>query len=184
MNIHKSKGLEFSFIYMAGLYRNFNRRELEDDFGFNNKYGLYFPEDDKSKANIIQNLNKKYEIAQDTSEKVRLFYVMLTRTKEKMTLVMEVNGDFYTNAYIADSLSITQDFYLRHHIDEDNIDESKYYYIGLLALKEYFDKEINHYAFIQVSNKVQFTIPKEFNLLSLDEQYKYILSEIAKIEKA
>ncbi len=84
MNIHKSKGLEFNIVYLAGLYKTFNRQDLRGKFNVTD-FGLVLPnEEDESKIIIPQELNKLKEISEDLSEKIRMFYVALTRAREKI----------------------------------------------------------------------------------------------------
>ncbi len=88
MNVHKSKGLEFKIIYYPGLMPKFNLQDLKGDFGISNKYGLILPSMDEQVDNIIKVLNKFNETQEEISERIRLFYVALTRAKEKMIFVL------------------------------------------------------------------------------------------------
>lgn len=88
MNIHKSKGLEFNIVYFSGLKKAFNRRELNDSLSVSSSYGLILSPKLKDNINIIRELNKNKEVEEDTSEKIRLFYVALTRTREKMIFLI------------------------------------------------------------------------------------------------
>lgn len=87
MNIHKSKGLEFNIVYYSGLLANFNQIELKENFNISNHYGLILPLDDGKKS-YIKLLNSILESKEDLSERIRLFYVALTRAKEKMIFVV------------------------------------------------------------------------------------------------
>ena len=89
MNIHKSKGLEFSICYFAGLGKQFNDQDIKKSFLFDDKYGIIIPfYKDGIGDTILRKLfiQKYYE--EDISEKIRLFYVALTRAKEKMIIVI------------------------------------------------------------------------------------------------
>ena len=88
MTIHKSKGLEYHICYYSGLYAKFNIGDLKDKFLYDNKYGIITPYFDEGIANTIYKyLLKEDYIKEEISEKIRLFYVALTRAKEKMILV-------------------------------------------------------------------------------------------------
>jgi ATP-dependent helicase/nuclease subunit A len=88
MTIHKSKGLEYHVCYYPGLYKEFNIRELNDRFLFSNKYGIVTPVfQDGIQDTIIKYLLKYHYIEEEIGERIRLFYVALTRAKEKMILI-------------------------------------------------------------------------------------------------
>ena len=88
MNIHKSKGLEFSICYFSGLSKKFNDEEIKSNFLYDNKYGIIIPINKNGIENtILKSLYVKKYYEEDISEKIRLFYVALTRTKEKMIIV-------------------------------------------------------------------------------------------------
>ena len=93
MNIHKSKGLEFGIVYFSGQYKEFNRNDIKNKFKVSEDYGLILPPADNDDVNLLNELYKAKERKEDTAEKLRLFYVALTRTKEKMIFVTQYDGD-------------------------------------------------------------------------------------------
>lgn len=89
MTIHKSKGLEYHICYYSGLYRKFNISDLKERFLFDNKYGIitpYFKEG--INESFLKYLVKYHYIEEEISERIRLFYVALTRAKEKMIFLV------------------------------------------------------------------------------------------------
>lgn len=88
MSIHKSKGLEFSICYFADLQNKFNMRDQKEKVIFNQKYGIILPKfDEESKDTIKKILYKRLDTIEEVSERIRLFYVALTRCKEKMIMI-------------------------------------------------------------------------------------------------
>lgn len=88
MTIHGSKGLEFPICYFASLHKGFNIKELNDRFMYDNKYGIitpYFKEG--IGTTFIKELVKDLYLKEEISEKIRLFYVAVTRAKEKFIMV-------------------------------------------------------------------------------------------------
>jgi ATP-dependent helicase/nuclease subunit A len=81
MTIHKSKGLEFPICYFPMLDKKF-MEAVKESVGLNVRYGMYF-----SKESIIRALAKTKERSLDLSERIRLFYVALTRAREQMILI-------------------------------------------------------------------------------------------------
>ncbi len=89
MNIHKSKGLEFPICYFAGLKKTFNLRDLTEKFIYDLKYGIVSPfYKEGIGTTFIKTLVKNRYYKEEISEKIRLFYVALTRAKEKIIMVM------------------------------------------------------------------------------------------------
>ena len=88
MTIHKSKGLEYHVCYYSGLYKGFNISDLKDRFLFDNKYGIITPYFNEGiNESMIKYLVKYQYLEEEVSEKIRLFYVALTRAKETMILL-------------------------------------------------------------------------------------------------
>ena len=94
MNIHKSKGLEFSVCYFSGFYKTFNKSDIKERFTFDNGYGIITPFFKEGIGNLITKdlLIDKY-LVDDISEKIRLLYVALTRAKEKMIIVSPLSDE-------------------------------------------------------------------------------------------
>ncbi|MDR7076672.1 ATP-dependent helicase/nuclease subunit A [Neobacillus niacini] len=91
MTIHSSKGLEFPVVFIAGLSRSFNMMDirkpymLDKEYGFAAKYvnvekRITYP----SLPQIAFKRRKKMEML---AEEMRVFYVALTRAKEKLYLI-------------------------------------------------------------------------------------------------
>ncbi len=96
-NIHKSKGLEYNICYFSGYDREFNKMELKDKIIYDNKYGIILPVyDDGLEDLITKDIIKNNYIKEDISEKIRLFYVALTRAREKMIIVTDLNKETFS----------------------------------------------------------------------------------------
>lgn len=109
MNIHKSKGLEFNIVYFSGLKKNFNQMEFKESFGISSHFGLILPPTDPNQICIAKDLHQVDEKREDISEKIRLFYVALTRAKEKMIFVLE--EPFFSNFKFTHDLKISKAYY-------------------------------------------------------------------------
>ena len=98
MNIHKSKGLEFSICYYAGLNSKFNDSDIKDKFLYDDEYGIIIPFNKNGlDYTVLKKLAKNKYVLEDVSEKIRLLYVALTRAKEKMIIVSPLfNGSEYS----------------------------------------------------------------------------------------
>ena len=98
MNIHKSKGLEFSLCYFTGMHNKFTIKEINDKILFSLKYGMILPYmDEELKETIVRDLYVDNYFLEEVSEKIRLFYVALTRCREKMIIVTSLNDN--NNSY-------------------------------------------------------------------------------------
>lgn len=92
MTIHKSKGLEYHICYYSGLYAKFNISELKEHFVFDTEFGIIAPYIHQGIRSIFyKELLKNKYLEEEISEKIRLFYVALTRAKEKMILITSLN---------------------------------------------------------------------------------------------
>lgn len=81
MNIHKSKGLEFPICYFAGFPKTFNISDLKNKFMFDNKYGILTPfYKEGIGETFVKTLVKNNYYLNEVAEKIRLFYVALTRS--------------------------------------------------------------------------------------------------------
>ena len=88
MTIHKSKGLEYPVCYFSGLYKTFNISDLKEKFLVDKEYGLIVPYFKEGIGQTIYKdlLRDKY-LKEEISEKIRLFYVAVTRAREKIILI-------------------------------------------------------------------------------------------------
>jgi len=91
MSIHKSKGLEFPIVLVAGMSKMFNQRDLSGDFLLHKELGIgpmavnialrnSYP----SIANMAIRQRMRMEML---AEEMRILYVALTRAKEKLILL-------------------------------------------------------------------------------------------------
>ncbi len=94
MTIHKSKGLEYPICYYTGLSSTFNVGDLKEKILFDNTYGIITPYfKDGYGDTIYKSLFKEKFYSDEISEKIRLFYVALTRCKEKMILIADLKEE-------------------------------------------------------------------------------------------
>lgn len=90
MSIHKSKGLEFPIVFVAGMSKQFNTQDLRSSIVLNNEMGVG-PEciDAKLRTKIptlIKKVIQKKVQIENLGEELRVLYVALTRPKEKLIL--------------------------------------------------------------------------------------------------
>ena len=92
LNIHKSKGLEYNICYFTGLSKKNNNSDIKARFLVDDKFNLITPYVNSGVKNtILKDLLIDSYTRDNISEKIRLFYVALTRAKEKMILVLPNN---------------------------------------------------------------------------------------------
>lgn len=100
MTIHKSKGLEFPICYFPELTTKFNLQELNERFMFSPEYGFIVPLfHDGVKDTFYKSLLKNDYRIDEISERIRLFYVALTRAKEQIILVIPQKEDLLQEDY-------------------------------------------------------------------------------------
>lgn len=87
--IHKSKGLEYPFVYIAETEKLYNELDLSDTVSYSKEIGVAF----KTIENFTKNDNFMRMLSADCikqsnrSEEIRLLYVAMTRASEKLTMV-------------------------------------------------------------------------------------------------
>lgn len=103
MSIHKSKGLQFPVCIVAGLSSEFNVNHKKQSSLFSTDFGIgfrYFDEDLKAQQSTISFEAISDRICRLTpEEELRLFYVALTRTQDRLHLVLSKSN---TEKYITD----------------------------------------------------------------------------------
>lgn len=86
MTVHKSKGLEFKIVILAGADKGFNNRT--DSIIFDEKIGIGINVADYDKKIKIPSINRKLIIEKsredDKKEEMRILYVALTRAEERL----------------------------------------------------------------------------------------------------
>lgn len=91
MSIHKSKGLEFPVVFVAGIGRGFNRRDLSGPFLKHKTLGfgprMLEPDTRVTYPTLPQLAIRRRLAAEMLAEEMRVLYVALTRPKEKLFLV-------------------------------------------------------------------------------------------------
>lgn len=94
MTIHSSKGLEFPYVFAAGLGRDFNRMDFNHPYLFDSDYGLAVKMVDPEKRIQYTSLPflamKEKKMLELKAEEMRVLYVAMTRAKEKLYLVGSV----------------------------------------------------------------------------------------------
>jgi len=95
ISVHKSKGLEFPVVIVAGLGKQFNLSDLRQKAVFHKELGLGLPVVDLdlrlTYPSIAQSAIKKRLHLDLLAEELRVLYVALTRAREKLILVGSVN---------------------------------------------------------------------------------------------
>lgn len=91
MSIHKSKGLEFPVVFVAGMAKLFNQQDSSGDFLMHNKLGFgprYVDTELRVSYPSLAHLAVSRKIRSETmAEEMRILYVALTRAREKLIML-------------------------------------------------------------------------------------------------
>ncbi|MEE3342933.1 MAG: UvrD-helicase domain-containing protein [Bacilli bacterium] len=111
MTIHKSKGLEYPICYFSGLYKKFNISDLKEKILYDKYYGIIMPYFKEGIGETIyKELLKRQYIKEEISEKIRLFYVALTRAREKIIIInpiVETKQNYNNSTTLSDNLKLS-----------------------------------------------------------------------------
>ena len=148
MTIHRSKGLEYPLCYFPNLDKEFNTEDVKKSYLFSNNYGIIMPfiNNDTLNNSFLKTIYKDDFLVDDIGERLRLFYVALTRAKEKMIFIMN-----YENK---------KDYELVDNI-VNNLDRLKY-----KSFKNFLES-INHTVtkYVKVIDIDNIGINKDYNLV-------------------
>src|SRR5699024_467569 len=95
--IHKSKGLEYPFVFLCRLGKQFNSSDSKEKLLLNDEHGAGVRYNDYETLTVrktifyehISRLNK----AENLYEVLRLLYVAMARAKERLFIVMDTGKD-------------------------------------------------------------------------------------------
>ncbi len=96
MTIHKSKGLEFPVVFVAGLGKRFNMQDARSSAALHVDLGVGLDAVDivnRTKSpSIVKKVIQKEEALDTLGEELRVLYVALTRAKEKLILTGTISN--------------------------------------------------------------------------------------------
>lgn len=91
ISVHKSKGLEFPVVFLPGLGKRFNFQDLHSDILMHRDLGLGANLVDLQTRVVYPTISKlaiRYRLEMESlAEEMRIFYVAMTRAKEKLVMI-------------------------------------------------------------------------------------------------
>ena len=197
LTIHKSKGLDFPYVFLYDLSKGFNLKDTKQKLILSENLGIGFDIADISEFGVftrpshIKLAMNSEEKQRNLSEEISLLYVALTRAQEKVYLCGELDVDNYSGRESANSiqslLNLAKD--IKGPLPAYILEEANSYqdYI-LLALSSTRDKEklkfLDYFKFVKDKSKEAFTSQKfssanwSFNIYNNQEDLKEIFREI------
>ena len=104
MSIHKSKGLEFPVVFVAGMGKNFNRQDTRSRLVLHPELGIGLDYMDGKRrvksVTIAKRAIAKQIDMENLGEELRVLYVALTRAKEKLILTGSLKKAEETLSYV------------------------------------------------------------------------------------
>lgn len=90
-SIHKSKGLEYPIVLLAGLNKPMNHQDIREKIVLHSEYGFGMEYIDYRNRIRLETLQKKvlqrFLVLENIAEEQRILYVAMTRAKEKLILL-------------------------------------------------------------------------------------------------
>ena len=104
LSVHKSKGLEYPFCFLAGVAKQFNKRDLSSDVLIDSFAGLGIKrKQGVCRFSTLPRLAVEIEIERnELAEELRILYVALTRAREKLIILGTLSN---AEKYISDTAS-------------------------------------------------------------------------------
>ena len=191
MTIHKSKGLEYHICYFPGLTPKFNDSDIKEKFIYDNTLGVIAPYFNEGIGNTFyRELFKENYQLEEISEKIRLFYVALTRAKEKMIFVLpidEIDEEYDEKGLVVNNIRLSyrsfKDILVsiksKINIFIKDID------INILGLTNKYNVVTSNNLFNKINkdNKVIETIDYQIPLVKEKEQSRFSKNSIGLITK-
>jgi len=120
MSIHKSKGLEFPVVFLAGAGKGFNKQDSRGKILIDETLGIatdFFDPDLKVRSSTLKkNVLSRRSVLESMGEELRILYVAMTRAKEKLIITagdkyldnkLEKYGNLPDSALVGDGLPFT-----------------------------------------------------------------------------
>ncbi|MDN6755992.1 MAG: helicase-exonuclease AddAB subunit AddA [Lactococcus lactis] len=200
MTFHKSKGLEFDYVFLMNLQSRFNDRDLKEDviLSRENGLGMKLIADLKDEADVITDfpyalvkmetfpymVNKDLKQRAALSEEMRVLYVAFTRAKKKLYLVGKIKEtdkksglDLYDNASLEGKI-----------LEDKFRNSSRGFQHWILALQNAtkLPIKLNVYTKEELeAEKLEFTSQPDFKkLVEESEKFDNIMAYSDEIQKA
>jgi len=152
MSIHKSKGLEFPIVFVAGMGKLFNMQDARASIVIHPELGVGLDTIDLEYRTKVPTLLKRMiqkEVQKESvAEELRILYVAMTRAKEKLILTGIVS---HLESQLATFVQLR------------NRQEVSLPYTRLVKARKYFDWVLpafyRNQAFADILNQFQITVP-------------------------
>lgn len=134
MSMHASKGLEFPIVILAGLSKKFNAEDLRKEILTDRKRGValkYYDESAKTfKTTLVRSSFKETARFNLIKEEMRVFYVAMTRAKDRLHLVCSCSvdkNDDYSSVLFADKFAafLRSDNYESEVVNADDLNAAQ-----------------------------------------------------------
>jgi len=176
MSIHKSKGLEFPIVFVAGCGKNFNLMDMNKTILFHNELGFGPDYVDLEKrvsyGTLIKEAIKNKIKLETLSEEMRILYVAFTRAKEKLIitgLVADIQKAVSKWGSIINSSSekISEDIIVKGKSYLDWIGTSVMRHKAASILRENISTEIQGCKFMDDESKWKISLLKRQEAIDL-----------------
>lgn len=186
--IHNSKGLEYPIVFLIGCDQSLKKSQPKADVEINEKFGLGVKFYDKDNNHEVETVKmkaiKNFESKKDFEEELMIFYVALTRAKNRLYLFGNIKDSIFEKYDIKDCDSYFElIFYALPKIKamflENNFYEDKNMEIAYIEDVENIDIENKqNFDNMQINPKIQEKILNYLNFsYKIDEKLNFRLKE-------
>lgn len=186
--IHNSKGLEYPIVFLIGCDQSLKKSQPKVDVEINEKFGLGVKFYDKNNNQEVETVKMKaiktFESQKDFEEELMIFYVALTRAKNRLYLFGNIKDNIFERYDVKDCDSYFElIFYsmpkIKAEFLKNNFYEDKNMAISYIENVEEIDlSEKQNFENMQILPKIQEKILNYLNFkYKIDDKLNFRLKE-------
>lgn len=186
--IHNSKGLEYPIVFLIGCDQSLKKTKPKPDVALNEEFGLaikYFDEENNKEIDTVKmRAVKDKEDAKDFVEELMIFYVALTRAKNRLYLFGFFDDNSLKTTSLYDCDSYFDLFFFSHNHIAKALENEDFYQddsLSICKIDEIVLEEENHcenFSIEEISENMMKKVEDYLNFVyKFDDRINFKLKE-------